>query len=97
MTSKGGLIQLTKSLAIDFGPHGIRVNAVCPGAIETPGNEPFIKDPEEYIRMVSSVTALKRIGKPEDIAHAVLFLASDEARYVTGTALIVDGGRMAFA
>lgn len=95
--SKGGMIQLTKSLALDFGQYGIRANAICPGAIDTPGNDVFVDDRKKYLEMVSSMTALKRIGKPEDVAYAALFLASDESRYVTGTTLVVDGGRMAKA
>lgn len=95
--SKGGMIQLTKSLALDFGQYGIRANAICPGAIDTPGNDVFVDDRKKYLETVSSMTALKRIGKPEDVAYAALFLASDESGYVTGTTLVVDGGRMAKA
>lgn len=96
-TSKGGLIQLTKSLALDFGRHGIRANAICPGAIDTPGNDVFVEDRQKYLETVCSLTALKQIGTPEDVAYAALFLASNESRYVTGTAVVVDGGRMAMA
>lgn len=95
--SKGGLIQLTKSLALDFGQHGIRANAICPGAIDTPGNDVFVDDRHKYLETVGSMTALKRVGKPEDVAYGALFLASDESRYVTGITLVVDGGRMAMA
>lgn len=95
--SKGGLIQLTKSLALDFGQHGIRANAICPGAIDTPGNDVFVDDRRKYLETAGSMTALKRVGQPEDVAYAALFLASDESRYVTGITLVVDGGRMAMA
>lgn len=95
--SKGALIQLTRSLAIDFGPHNIRANAICPGAIDTPGNEVFIRERGEYLALIASTTPLRDIGQPEDIGYAALYLASDEARYVTGTTLVVDGGRTSTA
>jgi len=86
---KHALIGLTRSAACDFAPHNIRVNAICPGAIETrispqPGTE-------LYERQISK-TPLGRIGQPRDVAHAALFLASDEASYITGAVLPVDGG-----
>jgi meso-butanediol dehydrogenase/(S,S)-butanediol dehydrogenase/diacetyl reductase len=95
--SKAALIQLTKSLALDFGSYGIRANALCPGAIDTPGNDPFVTDREEYLRSIEALTPLGRIGSPEEVARAALFLASDESSYVSGTTLIIDGGRMARA
>jgi dihydroanticapsin dehydrogenase len=95
--SKAGLILLTKSLAVDYGRHNIRANAICPGAIDTPGNDVLVTDRAEYLRTIASVTPLQKPGTPEDIAAAALFLASDDARYITGTTLIVDGGRAAVA
>lgn len=88
-TVKSGLLGLTRSVAYDFGPHNIRVNAVCPGPIQTrispqPGEE-------LYQRQVGK-TMLGRVGQPSDVASAALFLASDEASYITGIALPVDGG-----
>jgi NAD(P)-dependent dehydrogenase (short-subunit alcohol dehydrogenase family) len=91
--SKAGLISLTKSLAIDYGKYNIRANAICPGAIDTPGNDVFVQDREKYLQIIASVTPLQKPGAPPDIAAAAAFLASDEARYITGAALVVDGGR----
>jgi dihydroanticapsin dehydrogenase len=95
--SKAGLIAFTKSLAIDYGKYNIRANAICPGAIDTPGNDVFVEDRAKYLEVIASVTPLQRPGAPADIAAAAVFLASDEARYITGTTLVVDGGRTAMA
>ena len=95
--SKAALIQLTRSIALDFGRYQVRANAVCPGAIDTPGNDPFVDDREKYLQLIASLTPLGSIGQPLDVAQACLYLASDESRYITGTTLVVDGGRMAKA
>lgn len=95
--SKAGLISFTKSLAIDYGRYNIRANAICPGAIDTPGNDVFVEDRAKYLQVIASVTPLQKPGVPADIAAAAVFLASDEARYITGTTLVVDGGRTAMA
>ena len=87
--SKGGLIAMTRSLAKEFGPRGVHVNAVAPGYIQTDMTGDLKADMLE--QMVES-TALGRAGQPEDVARAVLFLASDLARFVTGHVLVVDGG-----
>ena len=94
-SSKGGVIQFTKSLALELAPFGIRVNAVCPAGTETPA---FVKDmsrsgayKQEVDRLIASYP-LKRLGQPIDIARAVAFLASEEASFITGTHLMVDGG-----
>jgi NAD(P)-dependent dehydrogenase (short-subunit alcohol dehydrogenase family) len=93
--AKSGLIGLTRSLALDYGPHGIRVNVVAPGFVRTRLVQQSIDRSEDRTaaeaRMVAGV-ALGRIGAPEEIAGVVRFLASDEASYVTGTSLLVDGG-----
>lgn len=89
--SKHGVVGLTKSLANHLGPDGIRVNAVCPGYIYTPMMAPVMDDPPSKATLVEK-TPLGRVGTPEDIAKAVRFLMSDEAGFVTGTTLIVDGG-----
>ncbi|HSS10102.1 MAG TPA: SDR family NAD(P)-dependent oxidoreductase, partial [Acidimicrobiales bacterium] len=92
--SKGGVVLLTKNLAIDYGRLGIRVNCICPGFIETPmfrsvmDSEGMAAFKEEY-RLAHK---LGRFGRPEEIASAALFLASDDASFVTGHALVVDGG-----
>ena len=93
-SSKGGLIMLTKSMALDLAPHGIRVNAVGPGVIETRMTERSLADPERRAMLLSKVP-LGRVGQPRDVANATLFLASDEASYITGTTLYVDGGWLA--
>lgn len=89
--SKGGVAQLTKSLAIAYAEDGIRVNAVAPGWIATPLTQALQDDPERS-RQILDRTPLKRWGKPADVADPVLFLASDAARFITGTVLPVDGG-----
>ncbi len=89
--SKGGVAQLTKSLAIAYAADGIRVNAIAPGWIETPLTGGIQEDPARYAA-IRDRTAMKRWGKPEDLAGAVLFLASPAAAYVTGIVLPVDGG-----
>ncbi|MGG1674147.1 3-oxoacyl-ACP reductase FabG [Neobacillus sp. NRS-1170] len=87
--TKAGVIGLTKSWGKEFGPKGIRVNAVAPGFIET-GMTAAV--PEKVLNLMKEKTPLKRLGKPEDIAAAYLFLASDDAKYINGTILSVDGG-----
>jgi NAD(P)-dependent dehydrogenase (short-subunit alcohol dehydrogenase family) len=94
-TTKSAAVGLTKSLAIDHATQGIRVNCVCPGRVETPFVTARLReysDPEEAYREMASSRAIGRIGKPEEIAAAVLYLVSDEAAFITGTALIIDGG-----
>jgi NAD(P)-dependent dehydrogenase (short-subunit alcohol dehydrogenase family) len=87
--SKGGVRMLTKVMALELGPHGIRVNAVAPGFIRTAMNP--MDDPEEERRIAETVPT-GRVGTPDDIADVVVWLASDEARYVDGQTLFVDGG-----
>lgn len=90
--SKGGVDALTRQLAVEFAPDGIRVNAVCPGPIRTALSEPLFADDEFRTRVERSIP-LGRIGTPDDIALAIGFLCSRAASYVTGHALVVDGGR----
>ena len=90
-SSKAGLLGLTRASAALFGADGIRVNAVCPGAVETPLLEPLLELPGAREHLESR-TPLGRLAQPEDIASVVRFLLSDEAAYVTGTAVTVDGG-----
>jgi NAD(P)-dependent dehydrogenase (short-subunit alcohol dehydrogenase family) len=93
--SKGGVVLLTKAMAIDHGRHGIRVNCICPGDVETPMLPEDAKQRgqtwDEYLKGAAN-RPLGRIGKPEEIARAVLFLATDDSSFMTGSALVVDGG-----
>ncbi|TDA69662.1 MAG: glucose 1-dehydrogenase [Clostridia bacterium] len=89
--SKGGIVQLTKATALDYGRDNLRVNAICPGVIRTAMTETMLADRETKEGM-ERTTPLPRLGEPEDIARAALYLASDEASFVTGTTLVVDGG-----
>jgi 2-keto-3-deoxy-L-fuconate dehydrogenase len=94
-TSKAAVIGLTKALAADFIKQGIRVNAICPGTIETPSLEGRIAafaDPVQARKDFIARQPLGRLGTAEEIANAALYLASDESSYTTGTALVVDGG-----
>lgn len=90
-TAKAAILQFTRSVAIDYGLHKIRANAVCPGATDTPTFGVIKNDPYELADREAR-TALGRIGRPEEIAAAVAFLASEDASYITGATLIVDGG-----
>ena len=91
--SKGGVMLLTRNLAMDYGRKGIRVNVICPGFIKTPlSASVFTGALTEILDRVVEATQLGRMGEPEEIASAALFLASDDASYVTGQSLVVDGG-----
>ena len=93
--SKTGVIALTKSAALDFAGDNIRVNCLCPGRVLTPLVKEVIRnsqDPEATRRLLSEDRPMKRMGKPEEIAAGILFLASDEVAYATGTVLSIDGG-----
>lgn len=93
--SKGGVIALSRSAAVDLAPMNIRVNCVCPGTTETPLVAKAISmdaDPEGARRALESCRPANRLGRPEEIAQAILFLASDEAGYATGSVLSIDGG-----
>jgi len=96
--SKGAVIQLTKAMALDHGPQNIRVNAVCPGDIDTPmlaEEAEQLGQSHEAILAESVHRPLGRVGRPEEIAQTVLYLASDASSFVTGTTLLVDGGGLA--
>jgi NAD(P)-dependent dehydrogenase (short-subunit alcohol dehydrogenase family) len=92
VASKHGVVGLTKTAALEYAQAGIRVNAVCPGAIRTPAAERFIGGNAEVEAMLTSLMPLGRLGTPEEVAAAALWLCSDEASFVTGHALLVDGG-----
>ncbi len=89
--SKGGVMLMTRSIAQEVAPYRIRVNSVCPGAIRTPINRPAWETPAAYDKLMQLIP-YKRIGEPEDVARAVLWLASDDSDYVNGISLFIDGG-----
>jgi NAD(P)-dependent dehydrogenase (short-subunit alcohol dehydrogenase family) len=95
IASKGAVMQLTRALAVELAADGIRANAVCPGVIDTPLTELYLdqsSSPDELRRAFDAASPLGRLGTAREVADCVLFLASDEASFVTGTALLVDGG-----
>ena len=94
--SKGGVHALTRALAVDLGPDGIRCNAICPGWINTAFNDAYfdrLKDREAGLRAMSALHPVGRLGLPEDVADTVVWLAGDESGFVTGQEIVVDGGR----
>jgi NAD(P)-dependent dehydrogenase (short-subunit alcohol dehydrogenase family) len=93
--SKGAIIAFTKAMAIDHGREGIRVNCICPGYIDAGLAEEYFQSqaiPAKARQEAGKLHALWRIGKPEEVAHAAVFLASDDASFITGSAMVVDGG-----
>ena len=94
--SKGAVMQLTRCLALDLAPHNIRVNCVCPGSVLTPATERHRRfmgaDRDEFLAEAGASNFMKRVADPREIAYGALFLASDEASFVTGTPLVMDGG-----
>ncbi len=89
--SKGGVLSFTRELAVEYARRGIRANALCPGPIDTPLLAELIADPERRHRRLVHIP-MGRFGQPEEIARSALFLASDESSFMTGAALVVDGG-----
>jgi 3-oxoacyl-[acyl-carrier protein] reductase len=89
--TKAGVIMFTKSIAVEYGQYGLRCNCVCPSTIKSSIIEPYLQD-ENAKRVLESTFPMRKIGEPEDIAGAVAYLFSDDAKWVTGTVLIVDGG-----
>jgi NAD(P)-dependent dehydrogenase (short-subunit alcohol dehydrogenase family) len=90
--SKGAIISLTRSLAVQFGPNGVRSNAICPGPVETPMLMDWLVKDEEAKRIRLARNPTGRFGKPEEIVNMALYLASDESRWTNGASLVVDGG-----
>ncbi len=90
--AKGAVVSLTRALAIDHVGDGIRVNAVCPGTVESPWVRRLVADAGESIDALRARQPMGRLGTPEEIAEAILYLASDGAAFVTGSALVIDGG-----
>ena len=96
--SKAGLHGLTRAVAVDHGRDGVRCNAVAPGWIDTPLNVEFIEslgDPDEFKSQIGKIHPVRRTGAPEEVAHLICWLVSDEARFVTGQVYTIDGGRTA--
>jgi NAD(P)-dependent dehydrogenase (short-subunit alcohol dehydrogenase family) len=96
-TSKAGVVLLSKTMAVELGRHGIRVNALCPGYIRTPLNEQIAAGlgPDFIESYARDLIPLRRVGLPEQVAAGYAFLASDDAAFITGTELVVDGGQVA--
>jgi len=95
VTTKSAVVGLTKALAMDYASEGIRINCVCPGRVQTPFVSARLReypDPDAAFREMSSSQAIGRMGRPDEIAAAVLYLASDEAAFITGTPFLIDGG-----
>src|SRR5439155_8801696 len=92
--AKGGMISLSRALAVEFGPKNIRVNCICPGAIDTPMIADVVKAAKQSGQNFMT-SPIRRLGTPEDIAYCALYLASDESSFVTGAAFVVDGGFVA--
>lgn len=93
-STKAALIMMTRIWAVEFGPHKVRVNAICPGLIQTDFSEYFWKN-EEHMARLKATQPLQYLGQPDEIAGMALFLASDESSYITGTTMVVDGGATA--
>ncbi len=96
--AKGGVLAVTIAMAKEFAPYGIRVNCILPGPIDTPINSKrpeMMADRAGTLTYMASMTLLKRIGTPQDVAYGALYLASDEASFVAGSALVIDGGYLA--
>jgi NAD(P)-dependent dehydrogenase (short-subunit alcohol dehydrogenase family) len=94
--AKGGIMALTQQAAIDYGPHNIRINAIAPGAIMTPLNEKRLAEetdnPDELKALWDSWHALDRMGRPEEVADLIVYLASDDSTFITGSLIKIDGG-----
>ncbi|HSB72717.1 MAG TPA: glucose 1-dehydrogenase [Candidatus Methylomirabilis sp.] len=89
--SKAGLVQLTRTLAVEWAPYNVRVNAICPGPFLTELNRPILDDPEK-VKFFTDRMPMKRFGRPEELHGAVIFLASEASSFITGTTIYIDGG-----
>jgi len=93
--AKAGVLNLTKNMAVEYGQHNIRINAICPGAVRTPIWQPKLEVEPQIFERIAQRVPPGRVGEPEDIAKAALFLASDDAAWITGDIMAVDGGATA--
>jgi NAD(P)-dependent dehydrogenase (short-subunit alcohol dehydrogenase family) len=89
--AKGGVVNLTREMAVDYAGEGVRVNSICPGFVETPMTDDYL-DQEQFYEFVRGQTPMGRVARPEEVAGIAMFLASDEASYITGANVPVDGG-----
>jgi NAD(P)-dependent dehydrogenase (short-subunit alcohol dehydrogenase family) len=97
--TKGGVLMLTKAIAVDLAKYGIRCNCYCPGAIETPMMEKYLEAAEDKVAIMSVLTGahlIPRLGKPEEVAKLACFLASDDSSFITGASYVIDGGTLAW-
>jgi len=92
--SKGGIVAMTEAMALELAPYNIRVNAIAPGAIDTPMAAATKQDPKTLEQSLARIP-LHRMGQPEEVSNLVLFLASDESSYITGSTIVIDGGWLA--
>ncbi len=90
-TAKGGVVNLTRQLAVDYAPDNVRVNSICPGFVETAMTDDYLDD-EEFYNFIMAETPMDRVAQPEEIAGVAVFLVSDDASYMTGQNIAVDGG-----
>ena len=93
-TAKGGVLTLSKAAAVEYARRGVRVNTICPGGINTGGMQFYLENMPEMREKVLNVHAMGRLAEPEEIADAVVFLCSDNASFITGHDLVVDGGAL---
>lgn len=93
--SKGGVVQLTRALAVEYGRKDVRINCVCPGGVETPLIGKFSLPEGVSMEALQKIMPLGRMGKPQEVASTIAFLASDEATYINGSTIVVDGGMIA--
>ena len=89
--AKGGVVNLTREIAVDYASNGVRVNCICPGFVETPMTDEYL-DQEQFYEFVHGQTPMGRVAQPEEIGGLAMFLASDEASYITGANIPLDGG-----
>jgi NAD(P)-dependent dehydrogenase (short-subunit alcohol dehydrogenase family) len=94
VAAKGGVISLTRSLAVQYAPHHVRANVICPGAMDTPMLDDVLRDPTYWYtkEQITEFYPLGKIGAPEDVAYLAVYLASEESSFVTGSVFVVDGG-----